>query len=98
MHVGQASIRNWVVGWARDERNTTSFDREVTRSWKKKKRFVAGGEAADADSSRFMGAVFEQSFEQRRSSDRVEIGAKSSSFWRRGGCVSLEIRNGCLVR
>lgn len=42
----------------RDERNTSFVDREVTRSWKKKKRFVAGGEAASMQIARDLWGLF----------------------------------------
>lgn len=55
---------------------------------KRREEIRGGRRSSDADSSRFMGAVFE-----RRSSDRVEIGAKLSSFWTRRMFLEAGKRN-----
>lgn len=65
----------------RDERNTSFVDREVTRSWKKKKRFVAGGEAASMQIARDLWGLFSSRVPwsgEKEFRSWVEIGAKSS--------------------
>lgn len=67
MHGGRASIRNWVVGWA-TRREKHEFRRPGSNEIVEKEEEIRGGRrgSLDADSSRFMGAVFEQSSLERR--------------------------------